>query len=102
MLITFHFRLTNYIPFITDTINNRLKKHDLNMVSVKKRNLFSLLVNNKDKSNTLEKNGVYKIHCAECDTIYIGQCGRALKHRISEPVSYTHLDVYKRQTPYRN
>ena len=49
------------------------------MVSVNKRNLFSLLVNNKEKSNTLEKNGVYEIHCAECDAIYIGQCGRALK-----------------------
>ena len=23
-------------------------------------------------------------HCAECDAIYTGQCGRALKHRISE------------------
>ena len=54
------------------------------MVSVNKRNLFSLLVNNKEKSNTLEKNGVYEIHCAECDAICIGQCGRALKHRISE------------------
>ena len=46
--------------------------------------MISLLINNKEKSNTLEKNGVYKIHCAECDAIYIGQCGRALKHRISE------------------
>ena len=54
------------------------------MVSVNKRNLLSLLVNNKEKSNTLEKNGVYEIHCAKWDAIYIGQCGRALKHRISE------------------
>ena len=53
------------------------------MVSVNKRNLFSLLVNNKEKSNTPEKNGVYEIHCAECDAI---------------SVSYTHLDVYKRQS----
>ena len=68
------FHLPNYILFITDRINNRLKNHGLNMVSVNKRNLFSLLVNNKEKSNTLEKNGFYEI-----------------------PVSYTHLDVYKRQ-----
>ncbi len=54
------------------------------MVSVNKRNPFSLLVNNKEKSITLEKNGVYEIHCAECDAIYIAQCVRALKHRISE------------------
>ena len=54
------------------------------MVSVNKCNLFSLQVNNKEKSDTLRKNGVYEIHCAECDAIYIGQCGRALKHRISE------------------
>ena len=30
----------------------------------------------------IEKNRVYKIHCADCDAIYIGQCGCALKHRI--------------------
>ena len=45
---------------------------------------FLLPVNNKEKSNTLEKNGVYEIHCAECDAIYIEQCDRVLKHRISE------------------
>ena len=39
----------------------------------------TVLVNHKDKSNVLEKNRVYKIHCAES-------------------VSYTHLDVYKRQS----
>ena len=43
-----------------------------------------MVVNNKEKSNTLEKNGVYEIQCAEYDAIYIGQCGRALKHRIPE------------------
>ena len=46
----------------------------------------------------LWENRVYKIHRAEFDAFYIGQCDRALKHRISEPVSYTHLDVYKRQS----
>ena len=53
-------------PVHLSLIHIWLKHHGLNMVSVNKRNLFSLLVNNKEKSNTLEKNGVYEIHCAEC------------------------------------
>lgn len=33
-----------------------------------------MLVNNKEKFNILEKNGVYEIQCAEYDATYIGQC----------------------------
>ena len=75
-----------YIPFISDRINNRLKKRGLNMVSVNKRNLFPLLVlvKKKEKSNILAEKSNLLIHCAECDSVYIGQCSRALKHRISE------------------
>ena len=63
-----------------------------------------------------EKTGIYKLTCNDCECFYIGQTGRGLLKRIREhlpkkirnidniksnyarhPVSYTHLDVYKRQ-----
>lgn len=36
------------------------------------------------QKNRLGKNRLYQVEYAESDTIYIGQCCRALKHRISE------------------
>jgi hypothetical protein len=74
----------NFIPNITNKINNRLKRHNLKPISVNKNNLGSLLVNNKEKQNKLQKSGVYQINCAQCEAIYIGQSGRAIKKRILE------------------
>ena len=49
-----------------------------------KQNLGRLLVNNKDKKDILEKSGVYKISCADCEAVYIGQSGRSVKTRLKE------------------
>ena len=51
---------------------------------------------------------IYKLMCDDCDAFYVGQTGRSFLKRFTEhrlptrlhsldTVSYTHLDVYKRQ-----
>lgn len=44
------------------------------------RNLYTP----KDPTPLLQKSGVYKIECGDCDAVYIGQTGRALGERIAE------------------
>jgi hypothetical protein len=42
------------------------------------------LCNPKDPTLLLQKTGVYKIKCGDCDAVYIGQTGRALGERLAE------------------
>ena len=46
--------------------------------------MSNLIKNNKPKLNRNEKSGVYKLECVDCPKVYIGQSGRAFKHRIAE------------------
>ena len=50
----------------------------------------------KTKSNTHNKNGIYKIECPDCNKFYVGQMKKKLRdrfvqHRNAYSVSYTHL-----------
>ena len=52
----------------------------------------------RNKHTPLEKKtDLYKLSCDDCNCFYIGQTGRGFLKCFLEPVSYTHLDVYKRQ-----
>ena len=48
-----------------------------------------MLGTTKDTIETLEKPGIYKVTCGDCDMIYIGQTKRRLKTRLNE-----HLNLY--------
>lgn len=50
------------------------------------RNIGKLIINNKDKRDSLEHSGVYKISCNDCNCEYIGQSGRSVKNRVKEHV----------------
>ena len=85
------------------------------------KNNLQKLNSSRNKDNTT--NDIYKIECQDCNKCYIGQTKKQLKKRYFEhlnaykkpniyksnlathaintgPVSYTHLDVYKRQAMY--
>lgn len=74
----------NFKKHVSHKIQSKLINLGLTPITCNKMNLGSLIVNNKDKQNILEKNGVYEIKCANCDAIYIGQTGRSLNKRIME------------------
>lgn len=81
------FAAVNYVKGVSVCVKNRLNRLGIKAIEVNKCNLGGLLVNNKPKSNKLNKNGIYQIKCMQCDMIYIGQSGRAIKNRIKEHVA---------------
>ena len=54
----------------------------------------SVLLNVKHKPTFLEKSGIYKINCGECNAVYIGQTQRNLDIRYCE-----HLRAYRKKKP---
>lgn len=80
----FNYCSFTYIPKLSSVIKHRLNKFGIIASVSNKRNLHSLIVNNKSKPELLDYNGVYQVNCKDCDAIYIGQCGRAIKYRIKE------------------
>lgn len=72
------------VPKFSNKISNHLNKLGCNTVVANKINLGKLIVNNKKKPEKLDKSGVYKISCGDCNSVYIGQTGRNLNQRIKE------------------
>lgn len=46
--------------------------------------LKKFLINNKQKTPQMARNGVYQLKCSDCDATYIGQTGRSFTDRIKE------------------
>ena len=78
------------IPFIsnqlTSPLASTLRSYGITP-ALYNNNLGSLLINNKiDQIYKLDKSGVYKLTCHDCDAFYIGQTGRSFQTRYSEHV----------------
>jgi hypothetical protein len=67
-------------------------------------------LNNKiEDIDILERSGVYKIECSNCNQIYVGQSGRSLKTRLKEHWDFkrpshvaNHMSHYGHQTNIDN
>ena len=46
--------------------------------------LRGILSHTKDPQPSTERSGVYRLSCADCNAVYVGQTGRALKLRVDE------------------
>lgn len=75
-----------YIPNFSDVIKNKLISFGIQPAFANQRNIKNLLSNNKIKPlfDILQKSGVYKIKCGDCEAIYIGKTKRNLKTRFIE------------------
>ena len=74
-----------YHPKLNRKFQKVFKKHGLKIASVNRCNLKTAFHGKlKDNSATSEISGIYKIECANCDKIYIGQTRRRIKTRFRE------------------
>lgn len=65
-------------------IGNFLRRFDIAPAFKSGNTLGSLLINNRDKIDFMDRSGVYRIQCDDCQAIYIGETGRRLGTRINE------------------
>lgn len=78
------------IPFLsshlTRSISRNVKQHLPEARIVYKNNLSlkSILVNSKDRLETLNKSGIYRLNCDDCEASYVGRTFRSLQIRLSE------------------
>jgi hypothetical protein len=65
-----------------------LRKLGFDVVFTSRSNqLQNLMTSTKDPIDILEKSGIYKITCDECQKVYIGQTKRTLRTRFKEHVA---------------
>lgn len=75
------------IPFLgrlSGKISRVLRKFDLRPAYYSVNRIQDIFPSSKDPIPILEKSGVYRLECADCPTVYIGQTGRKLKDRTAE------------------
>ena len=69
---------------LSKQLHNILKNYNLHL-SFKSYNIQKEICNFKlDKPDFLNRSGVYRIDCNNCNSAYIGETGRALKTRLRE------------------
>ncbi len=74
-----------YIKGISETLARMYKRYDISTAMKPYTTIRRLLVHPKDKRTLEETAGlVYKIPCADCDMVYIGETGRQFSVRKKE------------------
>lgn len=73
-----------YAPIITDKLKSIFNEHDMSIVFKSNNKMCDLLGSTKDKRESLEQSGIYRIKCSECDAVYIGQTKRSVEIRFKE------------------
>lgn len=77
-----------YIPEITNKLKGVLKQHNYELVHSSNNKLQNLLVKLKDKTEFIQKSGIYEMSCLDCNEKYIGQTSRSLKTRTKEHLAH--------------
>ncbi|XP_044745171.1 uncharacterized protein LOC123307034 [Coccinella septempunctata] len=84
------------IPFygnISHKIGNLFRQYSDFEISFRSTNtLGQLLSHNKDPVNSLNKSGVYRLKCGDCNTLYVGRSGRSINSRINEHLTSFRVD----------
>lgn len=73
-----------YVLQITNKLKNVFNEFDMTLVYKNNNKLGDLLGSTKDRKDSLEKSGIYRIRCSGCDAVYIGQTRRPIKKRFNE------------------
>lgn len=74
----------SYFPPLTDKIKNILKSVNISTAYASDRKIRNVLCNNKDKTDKINKPGIYKMFCEVCKCFYVGQTCRPCHIRWGE------------------
>lgn len=83
----YQYRKITYQGPVTDSLNKILTKYTLKAAIKTNNTTYNTLKNTKQRTDILEKNGVYKLTCNDCKAVYIGETGRNFKTRIKEHIN---------------
>jgi hypothetical protein len=75
---------STFYPAITNKLQRIFWNHQIDLVYSNKGKLKDNLGNPKDKTQMLQKSGIYQVECEGCDSVYIGQTQSSLKTRFGE------------------
>ena len=77
-----------FAPTITNKLKTTFKRNNMEMVFSNPFKLKNLLNTLKDKTDPLDKAGIYQISCGVCSRKYYGQTKRSIKRRYCEHKQY--------------
>lgn len=75
-----------YLGKLTEKISRKIINKQVKVAYKPITNLSKLIFNNKDKTDELNKSGIYKLSCEQCNSVYIGQTGRNFNIRYKEHI----------------
>lgn len=81
--------VVDYEAKVNQSLKKALKVENIEIVNKNKNKLRSLLGSVKDKTDMVDKSGIYQISCNNCDEKYIGQSRRRIVERFKEHQSHT-------------
>lgn len=77
-----------FYPKYTNGLKNILGNSGFKMVYSTDNSIKNVLGNPKDPVDSMDKAGIYKISCQNCDQVYVGQTKRSLKVRFKEHLAH--------------
>jgi hypothetical protein len=83
---------TMFYPAITNKLQSIFRNHQIDLVYSNKGKLKDSIGNTKDKTEMLQKSGIYQVECEGCDSVYFGQTKRSLKTCFGEHHSSIRLN----------
>jgi hypothetical protein len=86
-----------FFPPLSNRIQSVFKQYKIRIAPYSNSKLKSILGNTKDKTEPLEKSGIYEINCENCDHIYIGQTIRNIETRFKD-----HCNAFRLNKPDRS
>lgn len=80
---------------VTDKIKNVIRKQGYRPTFYTKCSVASFLSNNRVKTDKIKKSGIYKLKCADCNAVYVGQTGRSFDARCKIHTRITSNNISK-------
>lgn len=78
----------NYVPSVTNKLKSKFYEYDMQIVHKNQQKISNLLGSTKDKTDPMNKSGIYSIKYGDCNRFYYGQTKRSIERRFKEHSGY--------------